>query len=144
MRITGNIGQIKTTRDSRNSDIAIHINSVEYITHKKDGKYFQAFDFVDELDTPLVITGDCLALSDKKQFEKGSYEFDVYDKSGDAYERNENKHLSLIVDHDYEENVTILTSAEYTITVSNEAFNEIKSDRSKARKQKQGKGRKSR
>ena len=142
MRLTGNIRQIKNSRDSRNSDIAIHINTIEYITHKKDGKYFQTFDFVEELDTPLIITGDCLALSNKKHVEEGEYEFEVYDKTGDDYELNENKHLSLTVDYDYDANVTILTSATYTVTVSNEEFKEIKSERSKARKLK--KGRKSR
>lgn len=138
MRLTGNIRQIKNSRDSRNSDVAVYITTVEYITHKKDGKYFQPFDFVEELDTPLVITGDCLALSNQKHVEEGEYGFDVYDKTGDEYELNENKHLSLTVDYDYDANVTILTSASYTVTVSNEEFKQIKDDRNRARKLKKG------
>lgn len=144
MRLTGNIRQIKNTRDSRNSDVAVHINTIEYITPKKDGKYYQDFDFVDELDTPLVITGDCLALIHSKQIEEGEYEFHVFDKTDEDYERNENKHLSLTVTYDYDANVTILTSASYVVTVTNEEFKQIKTDRSKARKQKKGKGRKNR
>lgn len=141
MRLTGNIRQIKNTRDSRNSDVAVHIDKVEYITQKKDGKYYQDFDFVDELDTPLVITGDCLALVHAKQVEEGEYEFQVFDQAGDDYELNEHKHLSLTVTYDYDDNVTILTSASYTVTVTNEEFKQMKSERSKARKQKKGKGR---
>ncbi|RDV14487.1 hypothetical protein DXT99_13865 [Pontibacter diazotrophicus] len=144
MRVTGNIRQIKNSRDSRNKDIAVHLNTVEYITHKKDGKYYQAFDFVEELDTPLVITGDCLALIPSKQAEEGEYAFHVFDKVGEEYQLNENKALLLTLDYDYDANVAILTSATYTITVSNEDFKEIKSERNKARKQKQGKGRKNR
>lgn len=142
MRLTGNIRQIKNTRDSRNSDVAVHINTIEYITQKKDGKYYQAFDFVEELDTPLVITGDCLALIPSKHAAEGEYAFNVYDKTGEEYELNENKQLSLALDYDYDAGVAILTSATYTVTVSNEEFKQIKSDRSKARKLK--KGRKSR
>ncbi|WP_162054227.1 hypothetical protein [Pontibacter pamirensis] len=145
MRVTGNIRQIKNSRDSRNKDIAVHINTVEYITQKKDGKYYQAFDFVDELDIPLVITGDCLALTNSKQSAEGEYEFQVFDTTEeDDYELNENKHLALTLDYDFDAEVAILTSATYTITVSNEDFKQIKSERSKARKQKQGKGRKNR
>ena len=136
MKLEGNIRQIKNNRDSRNNDVAVHINSVEYITHRKDGKYYQPFDFVEELDTPFVITGDCLALASTKHVEEGEYEFNVYDKTGEEYVLNENKHLSLTLDYDYDANITILTSASYTVTVSDEEFKQIKTDRSKARKQK--------
>lgn len=142
MRLTGNIHQIKNSRDSSNRDIAVHINTVEYVTQKKDGRYYQAFDFVEELDTPLVITGDCLALIPSKHAAEGEYAFNVFDKTGEDYALNENKHLSLTVAYDYDMDIAILTSASYVITVSNEEFTQIKSERSKARKQK--KGRKSR
>ncbi|GAB3528384.1 hypothetical protein GCM10027443_06190 [Pontibacter brevis] len=143
MKLTGNIRQIRNSRDSRNSDVAVHLNTVEYITHKKDGKYYQPFDFVDELDTPLILTGDCLSLANAKQVAEGEYEFNVYDKVGDEYEFNENKLLTLTLDYDYDAGITILTEATYTVTVSNEEFKQIKDERNKARKKKQGKGRRS-
>lgn len=136
MKLEGNIRQIKNNRDSRNHDVAVHINSVEYVTHRKDGKYYQPFDYVDELTTPLIITGDCLALTHSKHLEMGEYEFKVFDKVGEEYELNENKHLSLTLDYDYDVNITILTSATYSVIVSDEEFKQIKTDRSKARKQK--------
>lgn len=142
MKLVGNIRQIKHNRDSNNQEVELHLDKVEYITHKKDGKYYQPFDFVDELDTPLVITGDCLALASTKHVAEGENAFLVFEKTGDDYELNENKHLSITVAYDYDADTTILTSATYTVTVPNEEFKQIKSDRSEARKKK--KGRKSR
>lgn len=142
MRLTGNIQDIKTSRDSKNKDIALHINKIEYITHKKDGRFFQPFDYEDELETPLVITGDCLSRIDNKHLEEGEYEFKVYDKVGDDYELNESKQLSIETAYDYDEDVTILRSIYYTVTVSNEEFKQIKTERGKAKAAKKGKGRK--
>lgn len=143
MKLVGNIRQIKQHRDSNNEQVELHVDKVEYITHKKDGKYYQPFDFVEELDTPLVITGDCLALASTKHIAEGENFFVVFDKVGGGYELNGNKQLALTVAHDFESDTTLVTSATYTVTVSNEEFTQLKSDRSKARKQKKGKGRKS-
>lgn len=142
MKLTGNILDIKTKRDSRNAGVELQIDRVQYITHKKDGKYYQPFDFVDELDTPLVITGDCLARSATKHLEEGEYDFQVYDKTGDEYELNENKFLSVLMIYDEEEQQSILSSVEYTVTVSNDEFKQLKSERSKEQKHKKGRGRK--
>ncbi|MDX5421048.1 MAG: hypothetical protein LPK07_01495 [Hymenobacteraceae bacterium] len=143
MRLIGNIQNIKHSRDNRNKDIEVHISTVEYITQKKDGRFFQPFDYVDELETPLIITGDCLARTDNKHLEEGEYEFKVYDKAGDDYELNPNKYLSLSTAYDFDADVTILTSLYYTVTVSNEEFEQIRKERNKAKKQKKGKGRRS-
>lgn len=143
MRVVGNIRQIKQHRDSSNQHIELHLDKVEYITHRKDGKYYQPFDFVEELDTPLVITGDCLALANSKHVADGENSFNVFDKAVDNYELNENKQLELTVAYDFDADTTLVTSATYTVTVSNEEFTQLKSNRNKARKQKKGKGRKS-
>ena len=143
MRLIGNIQNIKHSRDNRNKDIEVHISTVEYITQKKDGRFFQPFDYVDELETPLIITGDCLARTDNKHLEEGEYEFKVYDKAGEDYELNPNKYLSLSTAYDFDADVTILTSLYYTVTVSNEEFEQIRKERNKAKKQKKGKGRRS-
>lgn len=138
MKVVGNIRQIKQQRDSNNQQVELHLDKVEYITHRKDGKYYQPFDFVEELDTPLVITSDCLALASSKHVEEGEYSFHVFDKAGDNYELNENKQLALTVAHDFDSDTTLVTSATYTVTVSNQEFTQLKSDRNKARKQKKG------
>ncbi|AKD03999.1 hypothetical protein POKO110462_12725 [Pontibacter korlensis] len=138
MKLKGNLQDIKTSRDSGNKEIEIHIDRVEYLTHKKDGKYFQPFNFEDDLDTPLVITGDCLARIPNKHLEEGEYEFEVYDKVGEGYELNPNKELAVTATYDFDLDLTILTEAYYTVTVSNEEFKQIKADRHKAKK---GKGR---
>ena len=138
MRVVGNIRLIKPQRDSQNEQIELHLDKVEYITLRKDGKYYQPFDFVEELDTPLVITGDCLALANSKHIAEGEYAFQVFDKAGDAYALNENKQLALTVAHDFDSDTTLVTAATYTVTVSNEEFKQLKSESSKARKQKKG------
>ncbi|PRY10190.1 hypothetical protein CLV24_115107 [Pontibacter ummariensis] len=134
MRLTGNLRDIKTQRDDQLQDIVLHIDKVEYLTQKKDGKYFQPFEFVDELDTPLVITGDRLSRTDTKHLEEGEHEFNVYDKVDGAYELNPNKHLSVTTEYDFDLDLTILTSVSYVVTVSNEEFTEIKQEKHKARK----------
>ncbi|MBC5773027.1 hypothetical protein H8S95_03040 [Pontibacter sp. KCTC 32443] len=139
MRLTGNIHDIKAKRDDANKGIELQLDKIEYITHRKDGKYYQPFDFVDELDKPLVITGDCLARVSSKQLEEGEYEFQVYDKVGDEYVLNPNKELALTVTYDFDADLTILTEIYYTVTVSNEEFKQIKTERNKAKK---GKGKK--
>jgi len=141
MRLAGNILDIKEKRDSRHQDIALYIDRVEYITLRKDGKYFQPFDFVDELDTPLVLTGDCLARITDKNLDEGEYAFQVYDKTDAGYALNENKHLSLSLEYDFDEQQAILSSVYYTVTVSNEEFKQIKRDRSQDMKSKKGKKR---
>ncbi|MCJ8164179.1 hypothetical protein MKJ04_04945 [Pontibacter sp. E15-1] len=138
MRIVGNINQIKQKRDSENRDVEVHLDKIEYITHKKDGKYDQPFDYIDELETPLVITGDCLARSSSptSHLEEGESEFYVFRKTGDAYEKDENSLLTLTMTYDFDANVNILTASTYTVTLSNEAFQQLKSDRAKARRKK--------
>ena len=141
MKLVGNIRQIKQHRDSSNREIELHLDNIEYITHRKDGKYYQPFDFVDELDEPLIITGDCLALADSRHMADGENTFRVFDKTGEDYVLNENKHLSLTLAYDFDSDTTILASATYTVTIPNEDFKQLKSERSKARKK--NKGRKS-
>ncbi|WP_299759106.1 hypothetical protein [uncultured Pontibacter sp.] len=145
MKLIGNILDIKNTRDSRNSEIELHISRVEYVTHKKDGRFYQPFEFEDELDTPLVITGDCLARINNKLLKEGEYEFEVYDKVDEEYILNPDKQLSLSIEYDFDADVTILSSLYYTVIVSNEEFKEIKAERNKQKKQQQkGRGRKNR
>jgi hypothetical protein len=129
MKLLGDIRRIKNRRDSLNQDIEIHLDKIEYITHKKDGRYFQPFEFIDQLDSPLVITGDCLSRSDDKYLEEGEHAFKVYDKAGDTYALNPNKHLSVILEHDFDTAETILTSLTYSVTVSNEEFKQLQSHR---------------
>ncbi|QCR22572.1 hypothetical protein [Pontibacter sp. SGAir0037] len=140
MKLIGDIGRIKATRDSQNQDIEVHIDKVEYITSKKDGKYFQEFNYIDELDTPLILTGDCLALIVDKNAAEGEYDFKVYDKNGDDYELNSFKVLYLTTAYDFDADLTILTSVDYTVTVSNDAYKQMKAERNKEKKKK-GKGR---
>lgn len=139
MKLTGNILDIKQKRDSRHQDIALEINRIEYVTHKKDGRYYQPFEFVDELEKPLVITGDCLSRINNNHLEEGEYEFNVFDKAGDDYVLNENKFLSITTAYDYDDQLMILSSVLYTVTVTNEEFKQIKTDRYKATKGKSGK-----
>ena len=144
MRLVGNIDQIKHNRESKNKEIELHLDRVEYITQKKDGRYYQEYDFVDELDTPLIITGDRLALVNTKPSEEGEYAFKVFDEKDGAYEVNENIQLAVTVVHDFDAQITVLSAASFTVTVSNEEFKAIKANRSKARKQKSGNSRKNR
>lgn len=142
MRLTGNINDIKQKRDSKNEGIAIEIDKIEYITYKKDGKYYQPFDFVQELDTPFIITGDQLAKINTHHLEEGELEFQVYDKVGDAYELNPDKKLAVTIAHDFDINQTLLTFVAYTVIISIEEFKKIKTASSNAKKQQKGKGRK--
>ncbi|ARS34559.1 hypothetical protein [Pontibacter actiniarum] len=142
MKLVGNIQDIRGSRNTKNEGIALHIDRIEYVTHKKDGRFFQPFDLEVELETPLVITGDCLARTDNKHLEEGEYEFLVYDKVDDGYELNESKQLSIETAYDYDADVTILRSVYYTVTVSNEEFKQLKTEQGKARAAKKGKGRK--
>lgn len=139
MRLTGNLQDIKSKRDSNNSGIEIQLDKIEYVTHKKDGKYYQPFDLIVELDKPLILTGDCLARIPNKQLEEGEYEFQVYDKVGDEYVLNPNKELALTITYDFDTDLTILTEVYYTVTVTNEEYKELKSEKHKAKK---GKGKK--
>lgn len=136
MRLKGDLQRIKTKREDSNRDIELLLDKIEYITYKKDGRFFQPFDFTDELDVPLSITGDQLARLTGKHLEEGEHEFLVYDKTEAGYELNENKKLLLTTAYDFDADITILTSVEYTVTVSNEEFQEIKRDRSEAKKAK--------
>ena len=139
MKLTGNILDIKQKRDSKHQDVAIEINRIEYVTHKKDGRYYQPFEFVDEPEVPLVITGDCLSRKSNSHKEEDEYEFNVYDKAGDDYVLNENKFLSITTAYDYDDQLMILSSVRYAVTVTNEEFKQIKTDRHKASKGKSGK-----
>ncbi|MBJ6119222.1 hypothetical protein JAO76_13515 [Pontibacter sp. BT310] len=136
MRLKGNIQDIKAKRDSNNSGIEIHLDKIEYITQKKDGKYYQPFDLVVDLAKPLVITGDCLARIPNKQLEEGEYEFEVYDKVGDDYVLNPGKELALTVTYDFDADLNILTEVYYTVTIDNEEFKQLKTEQNKARKTK--------
>lgn len=139
MELTGNILRIKNKRDSRQQDIAIHIDRIEYITHKKDGRFYQPFAYEDILNSPLIITGDCLARAPNTDFEEEAYAFRVYDKNGDTYTLNENKHLILNLVYVEEAEQNILNSGTYSVTVTNAEFDQIKRDRSKDKKLNKGK-----
>ncbi|GEO05433.1 hypothetical protein AAE02nite_30970 [Adhaeribacter aerolatus] len=125
MNIKGDILQIKNKRDSKHQDIQIQIDTITYITHKKDGRYFQPFELIDNLQNSLLLTGDQLARSDNKYLEEGEHEFKVYDKAGDNYELNPNKHLLVTLEYDFDLAESILTSVEYSVTVSTEEFKEL-------------------
>lgn len=127
MKLIGNINQIKNKRDSQQQDVEIHVDQIEYITHKKDGRYYQPFEYIQPLETPLVITGDCLARTDNKHLEEGDHEFKVFDKVGDTYELNPDKYLILNLAHDLDAGEVILTSITYSVTVSNEIFKQVQS-----------------
>lgn len=144
MKLTGNILDVKNKRDDRNAGIALEIDKIEYVTYKKDGKYFQPFDLVEELETPLVITGDRLARKTDKHLQEGEYDFKVYDKEGDDFVLNENKMLSVLLVYEEEEQQNILSSIEYSVTVSNEEFKQLKLASHKERSAKKGIGRKKR
>src|SRR5690606_34547736 len=120
MRLKGDIQQIKNKRDDKNSAIELYLDRIEYVTHKKDGRYYQPFELIEELETPLVITGDCLARVTNKHLEEGEYEFQVYDKTEEGYELNPDKELALTITYDFDTDLTILTEVYYTVTVTNE------------------------
>ncbi len=138
MRLVGNINQIKQKREDSNREVEIHLDKIEYITHKKDGKYYQPFDYVDELETPLVITGDLLSRVPvpTMHLEEGESEYYVYKQTDEGYAVDENIYLSLLVTYDFDANINILTSAAYMVTIPNDEFQKIKSDRAKARRKK--------
>ena len=142
MKLIGDILRIKNKRDDQHRDIEIHIDQIEYITHKKDGRFFQPFDFIDDLDAPVVITGDYLARAPKNDFEEEDYVFKVYDKIGEDYILSENKNLVLTLIYVEEAEQTILNSGTYSITVSNDEFNQIKRERSQEKKLNKGRAKK--
>ncbi|MCC9136985.1 hypothetical protein ACFSKU_05465 [Pontibacter silvestris] len=141
MRLIGNILDIKQNRENGNKDIELHISRVNYITQKKDGRFFQPFEYEDELETPLVITGDRLARIDYKHQEEGDFEFKVYDLEAEEYVLNEDKQLSLTLTYDFDADLHILTSLYYEINISNEEFEQLKWERAQARKQQKKRGR---
>jgi hypothetical protein len=141
MKLTGNILNVKNKRDDRNAGIALEIDKIEYITYKKDGKYFQPFDLMVALEEPVTITGDCLARKADKHLPEGEYDFDVYDKEGDDYVLNENKFVSVLLVYDEEEQEHILSSVEYTVTVPNEEFKVLKEEQHKNRVAQKGRSR---
>ncbi|WP_181307608.1 hypothetical protein [Rufibacter sp. XAAS-G3-1] len=142
MKVIGNILDISTQRDSRHKDIAVYLDAIEYLTSKKDGRYSQDFEYLDELETPLVITGDCLARVSSKKAEDNEYEFKVYDKAGEEYVLNPNKQLYLTLEYDFDEDLTILSSASYYVTMPNEEFTKFKTEKEKENSRKNWKGRK--
>ena len=141
MRLVGNISDIKHKRDNKNEGIQVFVDKIEYITNKKDGKYYQPFDYEVDLETPIVITGDCLSQTGNSQPKEGEYEFNVYDKEGDEYVLNPSKQLSLTIVYDFDTDLTILSSVYYTVEVSNEEFKDLKRQGHKERTSKKGKGR---
>ncbi|MCC9168081.1 hypothetical protein [Pontibacter harenae] len=140
MKLIGNILDIKQNRENGNKDIEVHISRVTYITNKKDGRFFQPFDFEDELETPLILTGDLLARKNYKQQEEGEFEFKVFDLEDGEYVLNENKELSLTVAYDPDADLRIVNSLYYEITISNEEFEQLKKERAQARKEQKKKG----
>lgn len=142
MKLTGNILNIKNKRDDRNAGILIEVDKIEYVTYKKDGKYYQPFNLEVELEEPIVITGDQLALKPVKHLQEGEYDFDVYDREGDDYVLNENKFLSVLMMYDEEEQEHFLSSVEYTVTLPNEEFKALKEEQHKLRQSRKGPGKK--
>ncbi|WP_210490634.1 hypothetical protein [Rufibacter aurantiacus] len=142
MKAIGNILNINTQRDSRHKGIEVHLDSIEYLTSKKDGRYYQDFEYLDELETPLVITGDCLARVSGKPSADGEYEFKVYDKVGEEYVLNPDKKLYLTVVYDFDEDLNILSEAYYSVNMPNEEFTQFKMEKEKEKSRKNWKGRK--
>jgi len=142
MKVIGNILQIKNTRNSQLQNIEVHVDQIAYTTQKKDGHFFQPFEFIDTLDTLLVITGDLLARAPNTDFDEEDFNFYVFDKAGDVYNMNENKRLTLTLVYVEEEEQTILNSGTYTVTVPNDEFERLKKEQSKNRKSNQGKNKK--
>lgn len=139
MKLVGNILSITKQREDNNKKVEIHLDRVEYVTYKKDGHYSQPFDFVDDLSTPLIITGDHLSRTNPIRSNEGDHEFKVYDKAEDgSYVLNETKSLKLTTEYDYDLDITILSAAEFTITVSNEEFKQIQKERGANQRQKKG------
>ena len=128
MKLTGDIRKIGTKREDKHQDILLEINRVEYVTHKKDGNYFQAFDLEVELEKPLIISGDCLAKKNLKPTEEGELIFDVYDKTDGEYLLNKNRELEIIVAYDFEEDLLILSSVYYAEILPPKEFEALKKE----------------
>ncbi|MBA9077181.1 MULTISPECIES: hypothetical protein [Rufibacter] len=139
MKAVGNIKAITQQRSSKLANVEIHISSVQYVTSKKDGRYFQDYAYEEELETPLVITGDCLARADKNKQPEGDFEFNVYDKVDGEYVLNENKRLEVTVVYDFEEDVTIISALDYTVTLPPAEFEQFRKEREKEKGFKQTK-----
>ena len=142
MKLTGDISKIKTKREDQNQQIVLEINRIEYLTHKKDGHYFQAFDYDVELETPIIITGDRLARKHAKPGKEGEIEFLVYDKTEAGYVLNENVALEIEVAYDFEEDLQILSSVYYSVTLPPKEFELLKKELEKEKAFKNRKGRK--
>src|SRR5688572_3473189 len=144
MKLTGDIKKITTKRDSKHQGIELEIDKIEYITHKKDGRYFQTFDYEVELETPLIITGDQLALKHQKPLEEGEYEYNVFDKVEDEYVLNDNIQLELTLAYDFEEGLTFLSSGYYAVTLPPKEFEKLKTEKEKEKAFMNRKGKKKR
>ncbi|MFB9862253.1 hypothetical protein [Rufibacter immobilis] len=142
MKVIGNIQDISTKRDSRHKNIEVYIDTVEYLTQRKDGRYYQAFSFEDELETPLVLTGDCLALTNPKKDADGDYVFKVYDLVDGEYVLNPDKTLALDWEYDFDEDLFILNSAYYSVALPNEEYKQLETQKQKEKSMKNWKGRK--
>ena len=125
MKLTGDLRKIGTKRDSKFQDISLEVNKIEYLTYKKDGHYFQAFDYEVELENPMVITGDRLARKNLK-LPEGEISFDVYDKQGEEYVLNENIKLEVELEYDFEEDILLVTSVYYAVTLPPKDFEFLK------------------
>jgi hypothetical protein len=134
MKLVGNILRIKNKRDSQHQDIEIHIDKITYLTQKKDGRFYQSFEFIDELDTPLVLTGDCLARTPNTDFEEEDFTYQVFDKTHDTYTLNPHKELTLTLVYAEEAEQLILSAGTYAVTVLPAEFEQLKRDRSKSNK----------
>ncbi|WP_192821307.1 hypothetical protein [Rufibacter sp. LB8] len=131
MKIVGNIQAITPNRSSKNKNVELHIDRVEYLTQKKDGRYYQDFDYIDDLDSPLVITGDFLALATDKKLPEGELAFKVYDLVEGEYVHNPQKYLAITLFYDFDENQTILSEVDYVITLDRETFEQLMAAREK-------------
>src|SRR5688572_7771970 len=142
MKLTGDIRKIGLKRNNKFQDISLEIDKVEYLTHKKDGRYFQAFDYEVELENPIVITGDRLAKKDLKPTEEGELEFQVYDLIEGEYVLNENVQLEIITAYDFDEDLLILSSVYYAVTIPPKDFEALKKEQEKSKAFKNRKGNK--
>ena len=142
MKLIGDIRKIGLKRDNKYQDISLEIDKVEYLTHKKDGRYFQAFDYEVELENPIVITGDRLAKKNLKPTEEGELEFQVYDLTDGEYVLNENVELEIITAYDFDEDLLILSSVYYAVTIPPKEFEAMKNELEKNKAFKNRKGNK--
>ena len=138
MKLNGNIRRIKNKRDSKNQDISLEIDEVEYITYKKDGRFFQPFDHTASLNPPVLITGDCLALAPKTDFDEDDFSYQVYEKDGETYTLNPDKKLTITLITPEETGETILHSGTYSVTIPNDMFEDIKRESYRNKKPKKG------